>query len=142
MLIKSSKFVGKILTKGSIVIYESTVYPGVVENICVPVLENFSKLKFNKDFFCGYSPERINPGDNLNTIKKINKIISASDKSCLKYMKSLYGSFLQSKIHIADSIQIAEASKVIENAQRDINIGFINEITMIFDKMKLDTNKI
>ena len=142
MLIESSKFVGKILSKGSIIIFESTVYPGVVENICVPVLENFSQLKFNRDFFCGYSPERINPGDNLNTIKKVNKIISASDKSCLKYMKSLYGSFLESKIHIADSIKIAEASKVIENAQRDINIAFINEITIIFDKMKLDTNKI
>ena len=142
MLIESSKFLSKYLSKGNIVIIESTVFPGVVEEICVPIIEKYSKLRYKKDFFCGYSPERINPGDELNTIKKINKIISGTNKSCTKYMSDLYSSFLESKIHVADTIKIAEASKVIENAQRDVNIAFINEITMIFDRMKLDTNKI
>ena len=142
MLSDSSKFISKYISKGNIVIFESTVYPGVVEEVCAPIIEKESSLIFNKDFYCGYSPERINPGDTLNTINKINKIISASNKKCIKYMYGIYSSFLLSKIHIADSIKIAEASKVIENTQRDINIAFINEITILFDKMGIDTNKI
>lgn len=126
--------VGKVLTKGSIVIFESTVYPGLTENYCKKIIEKTSKLKFEKDFALGYSPERVNPGDKKRTINNIKKIISASDKVSLNKLKKIYGSIVKQKLVVAKSIKEAEAAKVIENCQRDINISFINELKYIFDK--------
>ncbi len=138
----STKSIGKILKKGDIIIYESTVYPGVTEEICVPILENESKLKFNKDFFCGYSPERINPGDKEHTVTKILKITSGSTPEVAKRVDELYKSIIEAGTHLAPSIKVAEAAKVIENTQRDVNIALINELAIIFDKMGIDTNAV
>ena len=141
-LIKSSQSIGKVLKKGDIVIYESTVYPGVTEDVCVPELENVSGLKFNKDFFAGYSPERINPGDKEHTVKKILKVTSGSTPEIAKEVDALYASIITAGTHMASSIKVAEASKVIENTQRDVNIALINELALIFDTMDIDTNEV
>jgi len=141
-LIESSKSVGSVLKKGDIVIYESTVYPGVTEEVCVPILEKESGLKFNQDFYCGYSPERINPGDKNRTITKIKKVTSGSTKDIGIRVDKLYASIITAGTHLAPSIKVAEAAKVIENAQRDINIAFVNELAMIFNKMDIDTHDI
>ena len=141
-LIEASKTVGNALSADDIVIYESTVYPGVTEEICVPILEKSSGLKFNKDFFCGYSPERINPGDKSHTVKKIKKITSGSTKKIGKIVDSLYAQIIDAGTHLASSIKVAEAAKVIENAQRDINIAFINELAIMFEKMDIKTKDV
>jgi len=141
-LLKASKIVGKFLKKGDIVIYESTVYPGCTENDCVPILEKFSGLRFNKEFFCGYSPERINPGDKKHKLKDIVKITSGSTPKVANFVDSLYGEIILAGTYKAPSIKVAEAAKVIENTQRDLNIALINELTIIFDKMKLDTEAV
>ncbi len=141
-LIKSSETVGQVLKKGDIVIYESTVYPGVTEEVCVPVLEKSSGLGFNKDFFAGYSPERINPGDKEHTVKNILKVTSGSTPEVAKKVDSLYRSIIDAGTHLASSIKVAEASKVIENTQRDVNIALINELALIFDAMDIDTNEV
>jgi len=141
-LIHSSQIIGSILKKNDIVVYESTVYPGVTEEVCVPVLEESSKLKFNKDFFCGYSPERINPGDKVNTIKNIKKVTSGSTPEIAKKIDFLYKQVISAGTHSVSSIKIAEASKVIENTQRDVNIALINELAIIFDQMNIDTNEV
>ena len=138
-LIHSSKTIGSVLKRGDIVIYESTVYPGVTEDVCVPELENSSGLKFNKDFFCGYSPERINPGDKVNTIEKIKKITSGSTPEIAKEVDSLYKNIVTAGTFPAASIKVAEAAKVIENTQRDLNIAFVNELSVIFQRLNLDT---
>lgn len=138
-LYKASETVGKVLKKGDIVVYESTVYPGVTEDECVPVLEKVSGLKFNSDFFCGYSPERINPGDKLHTVSKIKKITSGSTPEVADKVDALYRSIITAGTHKASSIKVAEAAKVIENSQRDINIAFVNELAKIFNKMDIDT---
>lgn len=141
-LIKSSQSVGSVLKKGDIVIYESTVYPGVTEEVCVPELEKTSGLKFNLDFFCGYSPERINPGDKEHTVKKILKVTSGSTPEIARKVDDLYKSIIIAGTHMASSIKVAEASKVIENTQRDVNIALINELALIFDTMGIDTNEV
>ena len=141
-LINSSTSVGSILKKGDIVIYESTVYPGVTEEECVPLLEKFSGLKFNKDFFCGYSPERINPGDKERTLTKILKITSGSTPEVAKIVDSLYNSIITAGTYKASSIKVAEAAKVIENTQRDVNIALVNELALIFDTMNISTNEV
>jgi UDP-N-acetyl-D-galactosamine dehydrogenase len=141
-IISSSKLIGKFIKKGSIVIYESTVYPGVTDEICVPILEESSKLIFNEDFYTGYSPERIVPGDKVNTIEKIKKIVSASDPKALDIISYLYSSIIKAGIHIAPSIKIAEASKVVENIQRDVNIALINELHQMFTLLGIDTNEV
>ena len=141
-LIKASESVGKVLKKGDYVIYESTVYPGVTEDECVPVLEQISGLKFNKDFFVGYSPERINPGDKERTVTKILKVTSGSTPEAAKVIDDLYQSVITAGTHLAPAIKVAEASKVIENSQRDINIAFVNELAKIFNKLELDTNAV
>jgi UDP-N-acetyl-D-galactosamine dehydrogenase len=133
---------GKVLKKGDIVIYESTVYPGCTEEDCVPVLEKFSGLKFNIDFYCGYSPERINPGDKINTLTKIKKVTSGSTPIIADYVDDLYASIITAGTHKAPSLKVAEASKAIENAQRDVNISFVNELALIFDRMGIDTNDV
>jgi UDP-N-acetyl-D-galactosamine dehydrogenase len=138
-LIHSSKTIGSVLKRGDIVIYESTVYPGVTEDVCVPELENSSGLKFNKDFFCGYSPERINPGDKVNTIEKIKKITSGSTPEIAKEVDNLYKNIISAGTFPAASIKVAEAAKVIENTQRDLNIAFVNELSVIFQRLNLDT---
>ncbi len=138
-LLKASATVGKALKAGDIVIYESTVYPGCTEEDCVPVLEKYSGLKFNEEFFCGYSPERINPGDKLHTVSKIKKVTSGSTAEVATFVNSLYLSVIEAGTHLAQSIKVAEAAKVIENCQRDINIAFVNELALIFDKMGIDT---
>lgn len=138
-LVKASETVGKVLKKGDIVIYESTVYPGATEEVCVPVLENFSSLKFNQDFFCGYSPERINPGDKVNTLTKIKKITSGSTPEIADRVDALYKSIITAGTHRAPSIKVAEAAKVIENTQRDLNIALVNELSVIFDRLNIDT---
>lgn len=138
-LIKASETVGKVLSEGDIVIYESTVYPGATEEECVPMLEKFSGLKFNKGFFCGYSPERINPGDKVHTVTKIKKVTSGSTPEVAKKVDDLYKSIIIAGTHLAASIKVAEAAKVIENSQRDINIAFVNELAVIFNKMGIDT---
>ena len=138
-LIKASESVGKVLKKGDYVIYESTVYPGVTEDECVPVLEQVSGLKFNEDFFVGYSPERINPGDKERTVTKILKVTSGSTPDAAKIIDDLYKSVIIAGTHLAPTIKIAEASKVIENSQRDINIAFVNELAKIFNKLDIDT---
>lgn len=132
------KLVAKILQKNDIIIFESTVYPGLTENYCAPLIEKYSKLIFNKDFFCGYSPERINPGDRKNTLKNIVKITSGSDNKTSKFVDRLYSSIIKAGTKRVSSIKIAEAAKVIENSQRDLNIAFINELSIIFNKMNLN----
>lgn len=141
-LIKASSLVGKVLKKGDIVIYESTVYPGVTEDECMPILEKVSNLRYNIDFFAGYSPERINPGDKLHTVSKIRKITSGSNAKTAETVDKLYNSIITAGTFKADSIKVAEAAKVIENAQRDINIAFVNELAMIFNKLGIDTHKV
>ena len=141
-LIESSKEVGLVLNKDDIVIYESTVYPGVTEDICVPELERSSGLIFNKDFFCGYSPERINPGDKEHTVTKILKVTSGSTPEIAKKVDELYKQVITAGTYLASSIKVAEASKVIENTQRDVNIALINELALIFNQMSIDTNEV
>lgn len=141
-LIKASETIGKHLKKGDIVIYESTVYPGCTEEDCVPVLEKFSGLKFNQDFFCGYSPERINPGDKVNTLTKIKKVTSGSTPEIAIEVNNLYKSIITAGTHLAPSMKVAEASKAIENAQRDLNISFMNELSLIFEKLGIDTTDV
>lgn len=141
-LINASTLIGTYLKKGDYVIYESTTYPGCTEEDCVPVLEKESGLKYNKDFFVGYSPERINPGDKINTLTKIKKVTSGSTPEAANFIDELYNSIITAGTHKAPSIRIAEASKAIENAQRDINISFVNELALIFDKMGIDTQEV
>lgn len=141
-LIKSSQAVGKVIKKEDIVIYESTVYPGVTEDICIPEIEKVSGLKFNVDFFAGYSPERINPGDKEHTVKKILKVTSGSTDIIAKRVDDLYKSVITAGTFLASSIKVAEASKVIENTQRDVNIALINELALIFDQMGIDTKEV
>ncbi len=141
-LIKASETIGKILKKGNIVIYESTVYPGATEEVCVPILEKFSGLEFNKGFFCGYSPERINPGDKEHRVTNIKKITSGSTSITADLVDDLYNEIVTVGTHKAESIKIAEAAKVIENTQRDINIALINELAVIFNKMDIDTESV
>jgi UDP-N-acetyl-D-galactosamine dehydrogenase len=138
-LLSASTSIGKVLKKGDWVIYESTTYPGCTEEDCVPILEKESRLKYNQDFFCGYSPERINPGDKINTLIKIKKVTSGSTPEVAAGVDQLYASIIEAGTHLAPSIKVAEASKAIENAQRDINISFMNELALIFDKMNIDT---
>jgi len=139
---KASETVGKVIEVGDIVIYESTVYPGVTEEVCVPILEGFSGKVYNKDFFCGYSPERINPGDKEHTVKNILKVTSGSTPEIAKQVDELYSSIITAGTHLASSIKVAEASKVIENTQRDVNIALINELAMIFNEMGINTNEV
>src|SRR5690554_1600428 len=141
-LYKSSETVAKVLKKGDLVIYESTVYPGVTEDECVPVLERISGLKFNKDFYAGYSPERINPGDKKHTVEKILKVTAGSTPEIGKKIDDLYKSVITAGTHLAPSIKVAEAAKVIENAQRDINIAFVNELAKIFNILEIDTHAV
>ncbi|GAA4268022.1 nucleotide sugar dehydrogenase [Hyunsoonleella aestuarii] len=141
-LLKASKIVGKVITKNDIVIYESTVFPGLTEDICVPVLEDASGLQFNTDFFVGYSPERINPGDKTHTVTKILKITSGSTPETAKKVDDLYKSIITAGTYLAPSIKVAEAAKVIENAQRDINIAFVNELSKIFRLLDIDTKEV
>ncbi|MCI4399880.1 MAG: Vi polysaccharide biosynthesis UDP-N-acetylglucosamine C-6 dehydrogenase TviB [Campylobacteraceae bacterium] len=138
-LIKASETIGTVLKKGDIVIYESTVYPGCTEEDCVPILERVSGLKFNVDFYCGYSPERINPGDKEHTVTKILKVTSGSTPEIADKVDALYASIITAGTHKAPSIKVAEAAKVIENSQRDINIAFVNELSLIFNRMGIDT---
>jgi UDP-N-acetyl-D-galactosamine dehydrogenase len=141
-LLKASEMIGQVLKKGDLVIYESTVYPGCTEEDCVPVLEKQSGLTFNQDFFCGYSPERINPGDKVNTLTKIKKVTSGSTPEIAEWVDQLYRSIILAGTHKASSIKVAEASKAIENAQRDVNISFVNELALIFDRMGIDTSEV
>lgn len=138
-LVKASETVGKVLKAGDIVIYESTVYPGATEEVCVPVLEKLSGLKFNKDFFCGYSPERINPGDKVNTLTTIKKITSGSTPEVADAVDALYQEIIKAGTWKASSLKVAEAAKVIENSQRDLNIAFVNELSVIFERIGIDT---
>jgi len=139
---KASETVGGVLKKGDVVIYESTVYPGVTEDICVPILEKTSGLSFNTDFFAGYSPERVNPGDKQHTVTKILKVTSGSTPEAAKYIDDLYASVITAGTHLAPSIKVAEAAKVIENSQRDINIAFVNELSKIFRLLDIDTQDV
>ena len=141
-LIKASESIGKVLKKDDIVIYESTVYPGATEEECVPVLENFSGLVFNEDFYCGYSPERINPGDKEHTVTKILKVTAGSTPEIGQKVDDLYASIITAGTHLAASIKVAEAAKVIENSQRDINIAFVNELAIIFNKLGIETEAV
>lgn len=141
-LVKASETVGKVLKRGDTVIYESTVYPGCTEEDCVPVLERFSGLKFNVDFFCGYSPERINPGDKQHRLPTIKKVTSGSTPDVAEKVDQLYKRIITAGTHKASSIKVAEAAKVIENSQRDINIAFVNELALIFEKMGIDTHEV
>lgn len=138
-LIGASTTVGKVISKGDIVVYESTVYPGVTEESCIPIVEKTSGLKFNLDFFAGYSPERINPGDRLHTVEHIKKVTSGSTPEIGLKVNEIYASVIAAGTHLAPSIKVAEAAKVIENSQRDINIAFVNELSKIFNKMDIDT---
>lgn len=141
-LCKASETVGKVIGKGDIVIYESTVYPGATEEDCIPVVEKVSGLKYNTDFYAGYSPERINPGDKEHTVEKIKKVTSGSTPEIGKKVNALYASVITAGTHLAPTIKVAEAAKVIENSQRDINIAFVNELKKIFDRMNIDTNAV
>ena len=138
----ASETIGKVISKGDVVVYESTVYPGVTEEECLPVIEKVSGLKFNKDFFAGYSPERINPGDKLHTVEKIKKVTSGSTPEIADLVDKIYNSVLINGTHKAPSIKVAEASKIIENSQRDVNIAFMNELAKIFNAMGIDTNDV
>ena len=139
---QASEDVGKFLKKGDIVIYESTVYPGATEEVCVPILEQFSKLKYNKDFYCGYSPERINPGDKTHRLTMIKKVTSGSTEEIADKVDALYGKIINAGTYRAESIKIAEAAKVIENTQRDVNIALINELARFFNKLEIDTESV
>lgn len=139
---EASKMVGSMLTKGNIVIYESTVYPGCTEEECIPLLEKYSNLIFNEDFYVGYSPERINPGDKINTLESIVKVTSGSTEAIALEIDNLYKTIIKAGTHRASSIKVAEAAKVIENAQRDVNISFVNELALIFDRLDIDTNEV
>ena len=139
---KASEMLSKIIKQKDIIIYESTVFPGCTEEVCVPILESGSKLIFNKDFFCGYSPERIVPGDKVNTLTTIKKVTSGSNEETADFVDELYGKIIRAGTHKAPSIKVAEASKVIENAQRDLNISFINELALIFDRLGIDTQDV
>jgi len=141
-IIGASEMIGRNLTKGSIVVYESTVYPGTTEEVCIPILEKESGLTFGKDFKVGYSPERINPGDKVNTLTKITKIVSGSDADALREISKVYDYIIEAGVYEAESIKVAEAAKVIENSQRDINIAFMNELSIVFDKMNIDTKAV
>lgn len=141
-LVSASKTVGQVLKKGDIVIYESTVYPGCTEEICVPVLEETSGLKFNQDFFCGYSPERINPGDKQHRVTNIMKVTSGSTPEVATRVDELYKKIIKAGTHKASSIKVAEAAKVIENSQRDLNIAFVNELALIFERLNIDTHEV
>ena len=141
-LLSASELIGKTLNRGDIVIYESTVYPGCTEEDCVPVLEKFSGLKFNQDFYCGYSPERINPGDKVNTLTKIKKITSGSTPEVADIVDALYNSILENGTHRAPNMKVAEAAKAVENSQRDVNISFMNELALICDRVGIDTNDV
>ncbi len=141
-ILKASEIIGRTLNKGDIVIYESTVYPGCTEEDCVPVLEKFSRLKFNQDFYCGYSPERINPGDKVNTLTKIKKITSGSTPEIADIVDALYNSILENGTHKAPNMKVAEAAKAVENSQRDVNISFMNELALICDRIGIDTNDV
>ena len=141
-LVESSKTIGTVLNKNDIVIYESTVYPGVTEDICVPELEKSSGMVFNKDFYCGYSPERINPGDKEHTVTKILKVTAGSTPEIAQQVDDLYKQVITAGTYMASSIKVAEASKVIENTQRDVNIALMNELALIFDQMDIDTNEV
>ena len=141
-LVKSSETVGKVLKKGDVVVYESTVYPGCTEEVCVPILERVSGLKFNKDFFAGYSPERINPGDKQHRLTTIKKITAGSTPEAAEYVDKLYASIITAGTHLASSIRVAEAAKVIENTQRDVNIALINELALIFNRLGIDTEEV
>ena len=141
-LTRASEMIGKILKKQDIVIYESTVFPGCTEEVCVPILESNSNLKYNSDFFCGYSPERIVPGDKVNTLTTIKKVTSGSTDEVANFIDQLYDSVIQAGTHKASSIKVAEASKAIENAQRDLNISFVNELALIFDRIGIDTQDV
>ena len=138
----ASTTVGKVISRGDIVVYESTVYPGVTEEECIPVVEKVSGLKFNEDFFAGYSPERINPGDKLHTVEKIKKVTSGSTPEIGQKVNEVYASVILAGTHLASSIKVAEAAKVIENSQRDINIAFVNELSKIFNKLGIDTGDV
>ena len=143
ILKSASKMIGELISKGDTVVYESTVYPGATEEVCVPILEQFSGMTYNKDFYCGYSPERINPGDKNRSLTKIAKITSGSNEKTALFVDSLYSSILtDAETHLASSISVAEAAKVIENIQRDVNIALINELSMIFKKLNIDTNEV
>ena len=141
-LVKASETLGKLLSKDNIVIYESTVYPGATEEVCVPILEQHSGLKFNQDFYCGYSPERINPGDKEHRITTIKKVTSGSTPEIADKVDALYQTIITAGTHKAGSIKVAEAAKVIENTQRDINIALINELALIFQKLNIDTEEV
>ena len=141
-LILASEMVGQVLTKDDIVIYESTVYPGATEEFCVPILEKESGLTYNIDFYCGYSPERINPGDKEHSLKTITKVTSGSNEETADFVDTLYKSIVSAGTYKASSIAVAEAAKVIENIQRDVNIALINELSMLFNKLGLDTNEV
>lgn len=141
-LIKASEMLGRVINRGDITIYESTTYPGCTEEDCIPVIEKVSKLRFNVDFYAGYSPERINPGDKVNTLTKIKKVTSGSTPEIADIVNNLYASIITAGTHKAPSIKVAEASKIIENAQRDVNISFVNELALIFDKVGIDTNDV
>lgn len=141
-LLKASEMIGKALKKGAIVIYESTVYPGCTEENCVPVLEKFSGLRYNIDFYCGYSPERMNPGDKEHSVTKIKKVTAGSTPEIAKEVDDLYASIITAGTHLASSIRVAEASKIIENSQRDVNIAFVNELSLIFERMGIDTREV
>lgn len=141
-IIGASRVLGRNLTKGSIVVYESTVYPGVTEEVCIPILEEESNLKCGVDFKIGYSPERINPGDKLHRLENITKVVSGMDEESLENIASIYELIIEAGVHRAESIKVAEAAKVIENSQRDINIAFVNELSMIFNKMEIDTKAV
>jgi UDP-N-acetyl-D-galactosamine dehydrogenase len=141
-LLSASETVGRVLKKGDIVVYESTVYPGATEEDCVPVLERVSGLRFNIDFFCGYSPERINPGDKEHTVQNIKKVTSGSTPEVARKIDAIYASVITAGTHLAPSIRVAEAAKVIENAQRDINIAFVNELAILFNRMGIDTESV
>ena len=142
ILKNATNTIAEIIKKGDVIIYESTVYPGCTEEVCVPILEDKSGLIFNKDFFCGYSPERINPGDKVNTLSKIVKVTSGSDEKTAEFVDKLYSKIIIAGTHKASSIKVAEASKAIENAQRDLNISFMNELSLIFDRINIDTSEV
>ena len=138
----ATSLISKYITKNDVIIYESTVYPGLTEDICVKILEKKSNLKYNKDFFCGYSPERINPGDKKHKICNIPKVVAGSNKKTLQFIYNIYSSIIKSKVHKASSIKVAEAAKVIENSQRDLNVAFVNELSIIFNSLGIDTNEV
>ena len=139
---KASKLVGKLIKKGAVIIYESTVYPGCTEDDCIPIIEKYSNLKYNKDFYVGYSPERINPGDKKRKLKDIIKVVSGSTPSIANEIQSLYNSIITAGTYLAPSIKVAEASKIIENVQRDVNISLVNEFALIFEKLEIDTTDV